>query len=96
VLYAEISGGILVGAPSARGSSSTTTAQTAIGANVQAFGGKRGDHGDGTAVTTTAAGGTVRIVGPDPFIPFAERPPEFRNRPPFWRTPRLHPGHRRS
>lgn len=89
VLYSEIEGGSVIPMPFVRNSTPTQGVQDShTGCNVQAWGGRLGTNGSGVPPTSNAviAGcGTVRIVGPDPYIPVAEIPAFTR----FIRAPRI-------
>lgn len=95
LLYASISGGSLVPMAAARNATVTQAQQDATGANVTAWGGRLGTNGSGVPPTSSASiapCGTVRVIGPDPFIPYAEIPRGFQIKPTS-RPPRLHAGH---
>lgn len=96
LLYVELVGGLLVPMTAARNTTPTQAQQDATGANVTAWGGRKGTTGSGvppTSSATIAGCGTVRVIGPEVYVPPAERPPIRQPRPPFAPAPRLHAGH---
>ena len=97
LIYATLVGGLIVPMTTPRNTATTTqAAQDATGANVTAWGGRKGTTGTGVPPTgnaTIAPCGTVRVVGPEAFVPAAERPQPAMLRPPFRLPARLHAGH---
>lgn len=79
-LYAQItitSGGGVNPIYLARNSTVTQAQQDALGGNVTAWGGRLGNNGSGVPPSPSALiapYGTVRVMGPEPFIPVAEIP----------------------
>lgn len=100
LLYAEIEGGALVPMPHARNTATITqAARDASGCNVTAWGGGKGTTGSGIppqSSATIAPCGTVRVVGPEPFVHPAEMPPARQPTRPFYPPRRLHAGHYES